>query len=169
MSQSTDKLTLGKISGVFGVRGWVKVFSRTSPAKGILKYHPWLLKQQGEWKKYNVINGRQQGKSIVAQLEGVDDRDRAYSLIGTEIAIKTDQLPKLQSGEYYWADLEGMTVMTKNAENLGKVGWLFETGSNDVLVVEGEKERLIPWIMDEVIISIDREESTIIVDWDPEF
>lgn len=187
--QSDDYLVLGKISAVFGVKGWVKVFSHTAPRLGITGYGQWWLKKEslGEnrndsahWTPVNVLQGRVQGKSIVAQLEGVTERTQAEALIGAMIAIKSDQLEKLPQGEYYWKDLIGLQVETVQGEKLGKIDWVFDTGSNDVIVVKGSvkdsqgsdidnRERMIPFLMNDVVKSVDLEKSLMIVDWDADF
>lgn len=164
-----DMVTLGKISGVFGVKGWVKIYSHTSPIQQIVKYSPLYLRKKDGWKPIKVLKGQKQGKGVIAQLEGVDDRDQAFSLIGTEIGISRHQLPDISSGTFYWADLEGLSVFTLEGEGLGTVDWIFNTGSNDVLVIKGDKERMIPWIENDVIQSVDLEQSRITVNWDPEF
>ncbi len=168
MSQP-DTLSLGKIVGVFGVKGWVKVFSHTEQRDTILDYSPWLLKVGTEWKAYKLKNGQAQGKSLIAQLEGVDSREQAELLVGCTIAIGRDQLKPLKQNEYYWADLIGLEVSTTTGLHLGKVSDLFETGSNDVLVVEGERERLVPWILGDVVKEVDITTKQIIIDWDPDF
>lgn len=166
-------LILGKISGVFGVKGWVKLFSYTSPKEQIVKYSPIYLQTKQSWQTVNILKGHKQGKGVVAQLEGVDDRDQAFSLIGTEIGIKHDQLPKLSGSSYYWTDLEGLSVVTKDEVELGTVDWLFDTGGNDVLVIKPSdkdgKKHMVPWIEDDVIISVDLEQARIVVVWDPGF
>jgi 16S rRNA processing protein RimM len=162
-------ITLGKISGVFGIKGWVKVYSSTATREAILDYSPWLLKVGAEWKAYTVINGQIQGKAIVAQLDGVDNRDLAEKLVGCTVAISREQLKPLRNNEYYWADLLGLEVVNTQGQAFGKVDSLFETGSNDVLVVQGERERLVPWIMHQVIRSVDLNEKRIVVDWDADF
>jgi 16S rRNA processing protein RimM len=168
MSQP-DMVTLGKISAVFGIKGWVKVFSHTHQLDGILGYAPWSLKVAGEWQPCKLLNGQVQGKGIVAQLEGVTDRTQAEKFIGCEIGVPRDRLHKLDADEYYWADLIGMDVVTVNGVMLGKVDHLFETGANDVLVVQGERERLLPWVLHDFIKSVSLDDRRITVDWDPEF
>ena len=121
------------------------------------------------WNEYKVLSGRIHGKGLVARLEGVDDRDTAHSLKGFDIAVNRDQLPKTTEGEYYWVDLEGLDVRTIEGVALGKVDYLFETGANDVLVVKGDRERLVPYISDQVIKSVDLQKALIVVDWDPDF
>ena len=170
MNTSSDYIHMGEISGVFGVKGWVKVFSHTAPREKIVKYKTWLLsRRQNDYQATKVLNGRRQGKVIVAQLEGVTDPDQAFQLIGTKIVIERKQLPRLAKGQYYWSQLEGLSVVTTDGIDLGKVSWLFETGSNNVLVVKGDRERYIPYIIDEVIISVDLYTAQIVVNWDPEF
>lgn len=168
MSQS-GMITLGKISGVFGVKGWVKVFSHTEQRDGILGYNPWFLRINGEWQTFKVAAGQLQGKGVVAQLQGIASRDQAETLLGCEIAVPREQLQALRQGEYYWADLEGMNVVTTTGVTLGKVDSLFETGANDVMVVQGERERLVPWILNDVVKAVYLEEQTILVEWDPDF
>jgi 16S rRNA processing protein RimM len=175
MCQSSDQVLLGKISGVHGIKGWVKVFSYTSPRLKITEYSEWLLKSKDQtWKLFQLIDGKKQGKNIVALLEGVNHRDQAEALVGMEIAIHSDQLKVLDDNEFFWRDLIGLSVETINGVKLGKVDWLFDTGSNDVIVVKDETdgkktERLLPFLMDDVIKSVDLSNSLIIVDWDSEF
>lgn len=170
MADSTDKrVVLGRVSGLFGVRGWVKVFSDTDPREGIVEYSPWQLHVRDEWRSVKVEAGQRHGKNVVVKLEGVDDREKAAALIGTEIAVMRSDLPATEAGEYYWADLEGLSVRTETGVELGTVDHLVATGANDVLVVKGERERLIPFVKEQVVKNIDLDARLLIVDWDPEF
>ena len=162
-------VNVGKISGVFGVKGWVKVFSFTDFRENILSYSPWLLMKDGESKQAKVVDGKLQGKVVVAQLEGVNDRDLAASLIGWDIFITPEQLPKSAQGEYYWSDLIGLHVETDLGVSLGIVDGLLETGANDVVIVKGERERVIPFLQGQTIKNIDLNAGRMIVDWDPDF
>jgi len=166
---SEQHVSVGKISGVFGIKGWVKVFSFTDPRENILTYSPWLLKKGDETKTVNVVDGQLQGKTIVAQLAGIDDRDQAASLMGWDVFITQDQLPKAAKGEYYWSELIGLQVETIDGIQLGVVDSLLETGANDVIIVQGERERVIPFLQGGTIIKVDLDAGKIIVDWDPEF
>ncbi len=132
----SELINVGEISGVFGIKGWVKVYSLTDPRENILSYSPWILKKGSEIKEVKLINGNRQGKSVVACLEGISDRNIAESYSGWDILIKKSQLPDIEEGEYYWADLVGLQVETEQGVNLGKVDYLIETGANDVLVVK---------------------------------
>lgn len=162
-------INVGKISGVFGVKGWVKVFSFTDPRENILNYSPWLLKKGSETKSVNVNAGSLQVKAVVAQLDGINDRNQAAGLIGWDILISPEQLPKAADGEYYWSDLIGLHVETTLGVQLGIIDNLLETGANDVLIVQGERERVIPFLQKQTIMNIDLDAGRVIVDWDPEF
>ena len=164
-----QQISVGKISGVFGVKGWVKVFSFTDIRENILNYSPWLLKKDSETRSVNVIDGKLQGKAVVAQLDGVNDRDQAASFMGWDIFITPDQLPKVAKDEYYWSDLIGLSVETNQGVQLGIVDSLLETGANDVVIVKGERERVIPFLQGQTITSIDLDAGRMVVDWDPDF
>ena len=146
------------------------MFSHTQPKENILTYSPWLLKQnQDEWREVKLVMGHVQGKAIVANLEGYTDRDQAATLMGADIAIKSDQLASLGEDEFYWADLIGLTVFNQENLQLGKVEKLIETAANDVLVVKGEEEILIPFAVPQIIKQIDLEAGQMIVDWQPDY
>lgn len=158
----------GRITGLFGVQGWVKVFSHARPRETIIDYSPWFVKTAEGWREMVVEDGRAQGKGVVAKLKGVDDRDQASQLIGADIEIKFSQLPPPSKGEYYWAQLVGLEVVTLAGQSLGKVDHLVETGANDVLVVRNGKERWLPATAS-VIRKVDLEAGVIRVDWDADF
>lgn len=162
-------ITLGKVNGVFGVKGWVKVYSYTADQNDILNYNPWFLRQDGQWREIKVLDGKPQGKGLVASLEGLTDRDMALSMNGLLIGVPRENLPALSDDEFYWSDLAGLQVATVNGLNLGKISHLFETGSNDVMVVKGDRERWLPWIMGDVVKSVDLQNRLVKVDWDPDF
>jgi 16S rRNA processing protein RimM len=127
------------------------------------------LKRDGDWQERQVAEGSRHGKGVVARLVGCDDRDQAQSLMGYEIGVYRDQLPETEPGEYYWNDLKGLRVVTLQGESLGIVDHLIETGANDVLVVKGERERLIPFVQDQVVTKVDLDNGEIQVDWDKDF
>lgn len=163
-------IVVGEISGVFGIKGWVKVYSFTEPRENILNYSPWILRKGSDVKTFEVLDGNLQGKAVVASLAGITDRDVAAGLGGYEIVIDSALLPEPEEGEYYWRDLIGLKVETEQGVALGVVDYLLETGANDVLVVKaGEKERLIPFLQGQFVKKIDLESGLMIVDWDPEF
>jgi len=146
------------------------VFSFTQPRENILRYSPWILQKNNQTKEIKVVGGQRQGSNVVAELDGVVDRDAALTLMGWEILIRKEQLPKTQADEYYWADLVGLEVETEAGVKLGKVDHLMETGANDVLVVIDDKtERLIPFLQKQTVLKIDLAARTMVVDWDPDF
>jgi len=178
VDKQPNLITIGRINSVFGVKGWVKVHSDTEPENNIFQYSPWWLKTRFGVKPYECDSFRAHGNGWVAHLEGIDDRDQAELLARAEIAIERDQLPDLQTGEYYWSQLVGLRVVshfTGAEQDFGVVSKMLETGANDVLVVQGDeqsfdqKERLIPYVPDEFVTSVDTKAGVIRVNWDPEF
>ncbi len=171
----SDELTLGRLSAAHGLRGWLWVYSHTSPAENIFSYGPWLLRHGGEEKKVEVEQWRTQGKGWVVKLRGVDDRNASDLLVGWDVCVPSHVLPELPEDDYYWSELIDMRVGTEAGQDLGYVHAMMETGANDVLVVHGDersldrRERLLPWILKEVIKKVDREHRQITVDWDPDF
>lgn len=164
-----DQVVVGRITGVYGVRGWLKIFSDTDPRENILRYRPWRIRQDGEWRTVQVDGGRVHGKGLVAHVVGYDTPEHARTLMGAEIAVAREQLPPLGPDEYYWADLIGLRVVTREGIELGRVSQLMETGANDVLVIKGERERLIPFTPGHAVAAVDLAAGEIRVDWDPEF
>jgi len=170
-----DYVVLGKVSSVYGVKGWVKVYSFTEPMDRILEYGDWMLRKGRQMIPVEVDKGRSHGKGMVAHFAGIDDRDLAKQYSGYEICVPRSRLPELAEGEYYWYELEGLAVVTTKDVMLGKVDYIMSAGSsNDVLVVKGDsnsidrRERLIPYI-DQFVLNISLEDGWILVDWDPEF
>ena len=167
----SQRVTIGEISGVYGIKGWVRIHSFTQPRENVLKYSPWQLQHRGQTWNVAVLAGRRQGKGVVARIEGIDTRDQAEALKGAQISIAREQLPDLPPGEYYWTDLIGLRVIDTEGRDLGQVANLLETGANDVLIVRGagRREILIPWIRDRVIRKVDLAAGRIEVDWDPDY
>jgi 16S rRNA processing protein RimM len=159
-------VVLGRITGVFGVKGWVKVLSYTDPHEAILGYNDWLLKRGDGWLTTAVEEGQAHGKAVIARLANIEDRDAAAELQDAIIAVPRERLPETAAGEYYWADLEGLRVVRRDGRALGRVAYLIATGANDVLVVNGDRECLIPFVMDEVVLDVDLAAGVISVDWE---
>ncbi len=152
-----------------GVHGWVKVFSHTRPRENIFHYSPWFLRRAGVEKQVSLSQGKCQGKLLLAKLDGIDSREQALSLSGADLLIDRSQLPEPESDEYYWTDLLGLTVSNTRQEVLGFVDGLLETGANDVLIVKGDREHLIPFVQGVHVLSVDLEQGLIQVDWDMDF
>lgn len=169
-----DFLVVGKISGVFGVKGWVKVYAFTDPRKNVLEYSPLFVKQQGRWVEAKVTGGHVQGKGVVLGLENITDRDDALAQIGSELAIQRKQLKPAKKGEFYWSDLIGLDVVNLQDEALGVVVEMLETGANDVLVVKAEEageqvERLIPFVQDVMVMDVDLAAGILRADWQKDY
>jgi 16S rRNA processing protein RimM len=164
-----ERVTMGRVSGAFGVRGWLKVRSDCEPVEQLLAYSPWQIDTGTGWRSHVLVDGKVHGPGLVAKLAGIDDRDQARELAGADIAVDRSQLPALAEDEYYWNDLIGLGVVTRDGKELGRVSGLMQTGTNDVLVVSGERERLIPFIREQVVLAVDAEARRIEVDWDPDF
>lgn len=168
MSAKTDKLVmLGRISGVHGVKGWVKVHSYTEPRANVASFSVWTVSQRGVTSLLEVEDSRSGGGNVVVKLKGIDDRDDARAWIGAEIAVERAALPECAPGEYYWTDLEGLEVRTVDGVELGKVDHLLATGGNDVLVLD-RADRMIPFVPGTVIRSVDLEAGVIVADWQDE-
>jgi 16S rRNA processing protein RimM len=176
MSEPADKdvLVVGKITGSHGIKGWVKIHSYTEPQENFLKFGAWKLLRSGVYEPVEFDRGRRQGRGLVAHIKGVDDRTLADAYRGLEVAVAGDSLPQLEPGDYYWSQLQGLQVWCNQEDGvvlLGEVDYLIETGANDVLVVKpcagsiDQRERLIPYLPDDVVTRVDLEQGAIEVEW----
>jgi 16S rRNA processing protein RimM len=172
-SAPVDPVVIGEIGRAHGVRGWVWVTSYTRPLEDIRRYRQWFVEDAskgtngGVWYPVKAIHN--QSKGLVAQLDGVTDRNAAERLTGRRVAVDAADLPPTDADEYYWRDLIGCAVVNTDGTELGTVRELIETGANDVLVVEGDRERLIPFAPGEIIVSVGVAPKQLTVDWDPAF
>jgi 16S rRNA processing protein RimM len=178
LSNNDDKdlVVLGKFGAVYGINGWLKVVAYTDIPEGIFDYTPWQIKLQGNWLPVQVASWKRHSNGLIAKLDGISDRDIAQRYVNAEIAVTAQTLPSLEEGDYYWKDLMGLAVVNEAGYHLGEVSDMMETGSNDVIVVKanrtdafGKKERLLPFLTDTVVKSVNLAEKRIIVDWDPAF
>ena len=180
--------TLGKIGAAHGIKGWVRLISYTDPADNILSYRHFFLTEKTipgsqaatetrelEREQIEIDESRTQGKHFVGHIKGCDDREQASVYTGRELQVKKSILPALDTEEYYWFQLEGLAVNNLQGEALGLVDHLIETGANDVLVVRASEEsidreeRLIPFVRDKVVKSIDLEGGALQVDWEKDY
>lgn len=170
----TRRVTLGRVAGVYGVKGWVKVVSHTRPIENILDYPNWWLATRQPYES-EVVEAKMHGRGIIAQLSDaggkpIDDRDVAAALIGTEIQVAQDALPEAPAGQYYWSQLEGLKVQNLEGVGLGTVTSVTSNGAQDVLVIkDGEADRLIPFVRGPLVKSVDLQQGLIVVDWQPEY
>ncbi|MCA0900647.1 ribosome maturation factor RimM [Microbulbifer agarilyticus] len=180
---SEELVTVGRITSVYGVRGWVKVHSYTEPMENILQYSRWWLQNPAanpakgvpQWQPLEIDAGKRHGKGLIIHIKGVDDRDIAAQFCQRDISVVGGEMPQLDDGEYYWHQLQGLQVVSTfegQETRFGEVARLMETGANDVMVVRGGddgRERLIPYIPGEFITEVDLKAGVITVNWDPEF
>jgi 16S rRNA processing protein RimM len=164
----TEKIVLlGHISGVHGVKGWVKIHSLTDPREAIFQYQPWLLGESHEEIRFS--EGKKHGSRLIALLEDINDREAAEGLVNRSIAVHRDQFPETEAGEFYWTDLVGLRVELEDGTVLGTLENLLATGAHDVMVVKGEKQRLIPFVQGQYVKQVDLESGLIVVDWDLDY
>lgn len=158
-------VTMGRVDGPWGVKGWVKVRPYTETPESLCRFGRWWLSRGGEWKEYEVAEAAARPDSVVARLAGCDDREAAAALTGNDIAVPREALPPTAENEFYWADLIGLRVVNLQEEPLGEVAGLISTGANDVLRVSHDgKERLLPYIP-QVIRQVDLAAGEMRVDW----
>ncbi|MCU7799968.1 MAG: ribosome maturation factor RimM [gamma proteobacterium symbiont of Lucinoma myriamae] len=175
MSEETKELhVLGKISGYYGVKGWVKIYSYTQPRENIVRYKALKIKlsnRHGQWQDIRLDNGKAHGKGVVAHFEGYDNREIAASLIGAELATYRSDFKAASRNEFYWADLIGLSAINLEDIELGQVKRLIETAANDVLVIspdqkeDAKAEILIPFVLEHYVKKVDLEAKIITVDW----
>lgn len=164
------RIVVGAVSGSYGIKGWIKVRSSTDPPENILSYQPWWLEGRGTSQCREVVAGNLQGADIVvAALQGISTPEEARALKGLTIAVDRDCFPQPAAGEYYQVDLLDLSVRNLAGCELGSVKEIMATGANDVLVVRGERERLIPFLQPDIIRSVDLRAGVIEVDWDEDF
>ena len=172
-----NSLTAGKITGCYGIKGWVKIHSYTDPEENLFRFGKWQLQRRGSLETVEFDEWKRHGKGMIAHIAGVDDRTLAESFKGLQIVVEADRLPALEEGDFYWHQLQGLQVWGREPETsddrvlLGSVDYLIETGANDVLVVKAnadsidDRERLVPYLPDDTIVRVSLEEGLIEVDW----
>ena len=189
-------VVVGLVSGLHGVQGALKIKSFCEPAEGIFKYRPWTLARPESGARHessvstysaaknisnlarppetSVLVGvplkiRGAGTSLAARFPEIEDRDQAALWLGALISVPRACLPKLNSGDFYWRDLIGLNVENLQGVAFGVIAEMMPTGSNDVMVVSGDRQRLVPYIPGQFVINVDLAAGKMIVDWDPEF
>tara|TARA_A100001037_G_C14986129_1_gene560326 strand:+ start:414 stop:725 length:312 start_codon:yes stop_codon:yes gene_type:complete len=85
---------------------------------------------------------------------------------GYVVGLPREVLPSPEKDEYYWTDLVGCRVFDRDGAEFGTVKELFETGANDVMVVTGDRERLVPFVLAHTVLEVHLEARRIVVDWD---
>ena len=155
---------MGRVAAPYGVRGWIKVQTLTESVDGLLAYNSWWIGPNAQWSPRRLLEGRVHGNGLVVRIEGVDERTAAAKLRGASIAVPRSELPAPPSGQYYWSDLIGLSVINRQGEALGQVAEILSTGAHDVIVVRGDRERLIPFV-GPVLCEVDLDAARLVVDW----
>ena len=170
MSDSSDLVVMGRVVAPYGVFGWLKIVPDTEEFDGLLDYKTWWIGKDDNWRELKVESAKTHNDVLVVKLQGIDDRDAAVACKGKQIAVPRASLPKLKGEEYYWSDLIGLSVKNQQGVVFGKISDVFATGANDVIVAKSDtgQERLIPYIT-QVILAVDLNAKTMLVDWDADF
>lgn len=172
MDKPTSWVVIGRIGAAYGLKGWLKLHSFTQPTENILNYQDWYVKHSGSnesWRLLPKPEVRWQNNILLVHIPGCSDRESTAVYVNADIGVLREQLAELKGDEYYWHDLEGCSVINQDDVMLGQVAYVLETGANEVLVVKAERERLIPYILEETILAVDIQEKIIRVRWDPDF
>jgi 16S rRNA processing protein RimM len=159
---------MGRITAPFGIKGWIKLQTYTQAPENLLAYPTWWVGSEGDWQQNRLEQGQVQNAAVVAKLAGCEDRDAAALYRGKQVAIPRDAFPQPAANEFYWSDLVGLRVVNAQGEDLGTVNEVLGTGANDVLVVQGERERLIPFT-EITVTQVDVPGGIIHVDWEADF
>lgn len=149
MADAPDWLVVGKIIAAFGTKGELRVMSQTDfPQRFEAGAELWVERED---RPLTVEHCRWHKGKAVLKLRAVDDRDQAEELRGRYLRVPGSDLAKLDEGEYYLFQLVGLTAVTEEGRELGRVKEVLQTGANDVYVVDTPRgELLLPAIQDVV-------------------
>ncbi len=157
---------MGQLGAPYGVKGWLKLQSFTQPARNILNYQHWSLKSRTSgWQAIEIETIKAHQRHFIAKITNIDNPEQAALLTNHFIGIPQQDLPPLAKGDYYWSELIGLQVINQNKQCLGIVDHLFETGANDVIVVQNEKKQVLIPYHHSVIHSVDLERKILTVEW----
>ena len=168
MSDNSDWVVMGRIAAPFGIKGWVKVQPFSEDPGTLMDFESWRIGRDPEYKHYTVEAIQDHSNTLVAKLVGIDDRDKAYALRGQEVSVARSALPPPEENEYYWSDLIGLKAVNRDGVELGTVDSLMETGAQDVLVIKGKREHLVPFIA-QFVGKVDVAAGQIEVDWGEDY
>jgi len=160
-------VVLGRVGAPHGLLGWVKVQSFTQPLEGIVSYGPWELARGASLGRRTVLEWKRAGSGIAVRLEGIGSREEAQALTGAEILVERSELPEPEPGDYYWHDLVGLEAFSPSGVPLGRVTGVLELPAHPVLVLHGERERLVP-LVPERLAGVDLAVGRLTLDWHPD-
>lgn len=173
MHEPDRLIEMGKVGAPHGIRGWVRVHADPEGAASLAEYPRWFIRDPGtrgaRGSEVRVEKARAQGGRLLAKLSGTDTRDDAERIRGFAVLVARAAFRRLEPDRFYWCDLVGMEVRTRQGEALGSVSDVFRTPSNDVLVVgAGRDEILVPFLKS-VVTGIDGGRGTITVEWERDY
>jgi len=138
----TKKILIGKISSVFGIRGEVKILSHCRNPADIEKYKL-FDKNDREFKikisnknKASIGSSGSGGVILIAKISGINDRNEAEKLRGTELFTDRADFKKIAEDEFYQVDLIGLNVIDDSEKNIGKVVNVMDFGAGTMLEIE---------------------------------
>lgn len=166
---SDDWVVVGRFGRVHGLKGYITVHSFTEPRDNILQYSPWHTAHNQQWHALDLQEVSARNKDILVKIEGYADCDQVAKFTNADIAVRREQLPGLSSGEFYWHQLTGMQVINLQNVVLGTLTEMMATGSNDVMVVDGDRRHLVPYLPEHTVVKVDLLQNRITVDWDADF
>lgn len=185
-----DAIEVGRVLDAWGVKGWLKILPHSSAPEALFSSTTWFL-QPPEPKfrpGFNAFAGtvsvtveesKTHSDSVVAKLQGMDDRTPAEALRGARIFLPRSSFPAASADEYYWVDLIGLAVVNREGVALGHVRDLMSTGPQAVLCLEyflpaegdaapAAAERMIPFVS-VYVDKVDIPSKLITVDWQPDY
>ncbi len=140
-------LLIGKIVKPHGIQGEVKIYSYSEQPENLLSYkHLVLVDVKGTLSStLEIQKCRIQGRKAIAKIASVTNRNQAENLQGMGVLLDKDFLPQASEEEYYWYQLKGLTVKTKQGNVLGIVKHVFSNGAQDIMVInDGTSEYMVP-------------------------
>jgi 16S rRNA processing protein RimM len=164
----TELVVMGRVVGPFGIRGWVRIKPFTEDPAGLDEYAQWIVRAPEGWIGMPLEEFELHAKGPVAKLQGCEDREDAERMRGRDIAVTREALGEAEEGTLYRVDLVGLQVKDQAGAVLGRVEGFFDTGDTGVMVVKGERERMIPFVP-EYVKAVDRVSRSITVDWKTDY
>jgi 16S rRNA processing protein RimM len=159
---------MGRVVGPFGIRGWLRIKPFTEDPAGLDEYAQWIVRAPEGWIGMPLEEFELHAKGPVAKLAGCEDPESVRRLRGADIAVTREALGEAEEGTMYRVDLVGLQVKDQSGAVLGRVEGFFDTGDTGVMVVKGERERMIPFVP-EYVKAVDRASRSITVDWKADY
>ncbi len=162
-----DFILVGKIVGAHGVKGTVRILLYSGSDSALFKADSLYIKEtEGDLKRYEITSLNLYGNIVRANLEGIVSRTQAKDIAGSFVFLTKNSLDVPEEGVWYWFELIGLSVLTKEGEPIGIVESIFPTGANDILVVKEkktDKEILVPAI-EPIVTDVDMKKKILWVD-----